>query len=359
MPNERSAVPPTHDTRQRRIVVGVDGAGAGMLVVSADRRDMMTGTLPGPVALIAPPRPPARQRAIEARATDRHLQRLLLVMDGAAGGATLLDWVADRARYRVLDLDLVSVVRRRPSPSPAARSLAAEVLRRAEDRLALTAPSAEVRIHLLTGDPLEEIERMASSADMVVLPADDGPSSAAGLRSAARIAVAAQRSVVVVPGGWTSARGRFVFVVWRDGSDLEAVRLATDEAVALDRGLVLLHPAVTGHASGAHRLVDPDGVRQPYDDVRALQRQIGRWAPSLAVSALLLPADARGAAATTAALVRQDAALIVGTASRMPPKGRVLTGGDGRDVVEHLTCPIVVAPPGAPPDTEVGSPRPR
>jgi nucleotide-binding universal stress UspA family protein len=289
------------------------------------------------------PRHPA---ALAAHPTDPTVEHVVLALDGGPASADATRWLGARARSHVLDADLVHVV------PPGSGGIASDgtpmpdgSTESAREHLARVAPSAELVVRVLEGEPQRVLAQCAETADLVVL----GTHRTAGsphlvAAFATRFAATAPCPSVIVPTGWRPSAGPIVVGVEGDGSDAAAVELAAQEAAVLDRELVLVHSWHLAPVIWPALEIDPDGhaiAHGPSARLDAVADALQESHPELRVVRVV----EQGGAARVLRRAGRDASLLVLGTHRMTLIDRLLLGSVSRGVLERPVCPVAIVPP--------------
>jgi nucleotide-binding universal stress UspA family protein len=289
--------------------------------------------------------PGRHRRSLDAHATDRRVQHVLLAIDGGPASDAAVRWVADRARSHVLEVDLVQVEAaggREPGPThPGSGGRAAG---RAQQQLGLHAPSATTRVRPVVGDRHRVLAQLGDHADLLVLgtrrTAHGRPHLLAGL--ATRLAESVRCPTVVVPRGWQPSAGPIVVGVHGDGSDLEAVDFAAREAIVLHRDLVLVHAwrLAAGLAAGLEADRHESTEHAAAMRLDRVAERVRTDHPAARAVRILEPGDA------VEALIRAGggASFLVVGRHAVTLIDRLLLRSVSRGVLERPTCPVAVVP---------------
>jgi nucleotide-binding universal stress UspA family protein len=167
------------------------------------------------------------------------MERVIVGFDGSRRAESALDWVTDRAHRHPVLLDIVAVAHMFASD----RSEVQERLEEAEARMRARMPDAPVESHLLDGTMPGTLVNAARDADLLVVGIDREHHP---VRTALkgwmplRVAMRAQRSTCLVPGGWSPSDGPVFVGVDEDTSD-KALRFAANEAAETRSTLRVVH----------------------------------------------------------------------------------------------------------------------
>lgn len=293
---------------------------------------------------ITPGRP---RRSLDAHAADRTVQRVLLGTDGGPGADAAVRWVAERSRAHLIEVDLVRIADEADGAGPKeARPAhpADRAVRRAQQQLALHAPSVTTRVRTAGGDRRRVLVQLGDEADLLVLgtrPTADGrPHLLAGL--AARVAESAACPTVVVPSDWRPSAGPVVVGVEGDGSDAEAADLAAREAIVLHRDLVLVH--AWRLAVGMARGLEVDRHESLEHAAAVRLDRVAERVRAEHPDARIVPVLERGDAIDALVRAAGGASLLVVGRHAVTLIDRILLRSVSRGVLERPACPIAVVP---------------
>jgi nucleotide-binding universal stress UspA family protein len=294
----------------------------------------------------------ARPKALEAHATDRTEERLVLATDGGLAGLSATRWVAERAQSHVLDVDVVDVIDgnegdERTGSDLDPRYVAAErATLQVVDHLARVAPSAETRRIVVAGDPRRVLQNAAKDADLLVIGTNRAASGGRHFTASFSTSVAegAPCPTVVVPRGWRWSDGPVVVGVEGDGSDGAALEFAAMEAEGLHRDLVLVHAwrlaTIVAPAFAAALEREALELAATIRLSEVVERMRGRY-PRLQ----LAPVVTRDEPASAVIRAGQSASLVVVGTHGLTVIDRLLFRSVSRAVLERPSCPVAIVPP--------------
>jgi nucleotide-binding universal stress UspA family protein len=270
------------------------------------------------------------------------MKSIVVGFDGSESSLTTLDWVAQRAVRGDCRVEIVMV----HSAILVADDEEELVFEDAAARVRDVAPDAEVTARIAVGRTPRTLIEAAAQADLLVIGIHrQHPirSALTGWRSL-RLAAHSDVPTVLVPDDWEPVDGDVLVGVDDDDSSRSAVELAAREAVAAGRSLVLLHAWLMPVPSleGPSALVAPHFEnRKIHADVLAAAREVvARAFPALDVRSVLVednPASALLAEAKLSSL------LVIGTHHRGIMEGAFI-GSVGQDVLVEAVPPVCVVP---------------
>jgi nucleotide-binding universal stress UspA family protein len=283
--------------------------------------------------------------------------RIVVGVDGSAGGAAALRWATDQAALHGHELVPVMAYTAAPAtvavpPSFTGTAPADEVERYQWDALEriirpLRRGHVRLRPHVVEGSAADVILDLAVATDLVVVGSRGlGGFTGLLLGSVSReIVNRAEVPVAVVPGQTDAAERRGRVVVGVDGSDhaAAALRWAATEARARDAELEVVHTIAPAPAIG------PPGTLIPPRTEEEMAEHAGRLCDDVVTQVL---GTDPGLRATTRGMVGHPAHLLLEAAERADllvvggrGRGRLsaaLLGSTSNACVTHAAVPTVV-----------------
>jgi nucleotide-binding universal stress UspA family protein len=254
------------------------------------------------------------------------VERVVFAVDDSHGAVAAAGWLAERAAFVSLAVEIV-VVEGQGAPPGGAEGTAW----RMREYIAARIPTARTTVRVLHGDVVDSVQAAAFRGDLVVLGSNRTrlwQHIPVATRST-RLAEEAVRPTALVPSSWLPDGGPVVVGVAAGGDaavDWAAATAAgSGRPLLLVRGGILRRPADPPDEDGDLRLLE-----------RAEERALAA-APGIEVRTVL---DHEGVVPVLAAAGQGADALVVGAESG-PRVGGILRG-----VLEQVPCPVVVVPDG-------------
>jgi nucleotide-binding universal stress UspA family protein len=277
---------------------------------------------------------------IELPAPTERAERVVLAADDSYGAVAAAGWLADRARRRSMEIEIVVVERhvRSGQKSGPPEEIAEGVAWRMREYLAARIPSAATTIRIMQGEVVTALRDSAEDGDLLVLGCNrTGVWQHLALASrSTQVAEQAIRPTVLVPAGWTQKAG--AVVVGIPGHEVPTLlEWGAAEAKSAGRPLLLLRSSALSWS------IDTPVPEADVTLMNALDRRLLTDAgalirlahPGLEVRTEL---EHDGLARELTEHGAQAAMLVVGGPSG-PGFGSAL-----RRVLEHAPCPIAVVP---------------
>ncbi len=271
-------------------------------------------------------------------------ERIIVGVDGGPASDSAVDWVADRAVDRTMDVELMTVFETVRLPHgqrvPTSRAPYEELLRRVGARMAPLTPT----LNAIAGDPAPALLSASRRADLIVVGANRTGAIAGLVHGTTGLKVAGRAlcPTVVVPIGWLPGHEGVVCGWTDDGTSDAALEFAAREARHAGTTLTIVHvwrlPAIAGVEGTG---LDLSGI------VAEETRMLGEVAERvrLAHSGLVVATHlAPGSAARAIIEVGASSALIVVGSHGRGAVGGLILGSVSHDVLMSLPAPVAVIP---------------
>lgn len=268
--------------------------------------------------------------------------RMVLGYDGSPASEVALEWAAERARRRTVELDIVLVTNMFLSDRPGADRILDAAARRWRDLV----PETSANVVRLDGTMPTTLTDAARGAALLVLGIQPGSRMRAMLGGWMPLRAALRSGVptVLVPVGWTVGDDQVVVGVDDDDSSTAALLFAASEAVSAAVPLRVVHSwLMSGSSVHGAAALQPNPHRIADEHARILDAAVERVhavTPDLEVRGELVrdnPTSALTRAAGRSSLV------VIGSHGRGVVSGSLL-GSVGQDLVGSLARPICVVP---------------
>lgn len=292
-------------------------------------------------------------------------QRMVVVgVDGSAPSGKAVDWAAQEAARRGVDLHIEFVVDQPTLAIPFAglityvdpgdlRDYGATVLDAASDRATRVEPGLQVRTHVLVGSTPAELVKAGADADLVVVGSRGlGSVGSAVFGSVStRLAARSTTPVVVIPADMPTVEHHGEvegpIVVGMDGSPHSeaALLFALDEAKL--RGCKVIAASAWQNPTAPLWMTDQAFIEEAAEQARkaaaasvedSLARVRGPQHHAVAVEVVITESQA---APALHALADGAAMTVVGTRGRSDVKG-ILLGSVSQDVLHHARGPVAI-----------------
>ncbi|MDQ1125678.1 nucleotide-binding universal stress UspA family protein [Microbacterium sp. SORGH_AS 505] len=267
------------------------------------------------------------------------MDRIVLEYDGSTAAESALEWVAYRARFEPMAVD-VHVVRKR-SLFEHAPADAEEVLERARRRLRDLAPWADITGTVRSSRSGTALLERPPSSELTVIGMTRRPTAATGAfppRSGPR------GPACFVPAGWTALDTPVTVGVDDDESSDDALEFAAAEAAATGVALRIVHAWLLGYPAAGHAWSDTahdDAKRHHHRILERAAVRASELQSRVPVETLLVrdnPTAALSYQAPSSSLLvlgRHPASAILGP----------LFGSVALDLLGHVATPLCVVPP--------------
>lgn len=276
-------------------------------------------------------------------------EKVIVAVDGGEASDAALEWVIERSKRALLDLELTAVVdtERIPTGSIANyRSLYETILRKAASRVTEASSRVQPTQLVRQGTPAKALIAASANADLLVIGTNK-TGRLAGITHGTlplRVAGRSRCVTVVVPVGW-HPRGTGVVAGWDDNDtgDL-ALDFAAKEAQLLGSPLTIVHSWPVPPAMG----VDPASSAILFQDVIDAHRtalslaaeRIHAAHPDLEIREQFEPSPASLAIVHVA----EGAELVVVGTHGRGALGSLILGSVSHDVLMNMPAPVAVVP---------------
>lgn len=275
--------------------------------------------------------------------------KVIVAVDGGEASDAALEWVIERSKRVLIDLEITAVVDtdRIPTGSIANyQSLYETILRKAASRVAEASSRVEATQVVRQGPPAKALIAASANADLLVVGTNK-TGRLAGITHGTlplRVAGRSRCVTVVVPVGW-HPQGTGVVAGWDDNDtgDL-ALDFAANEAQLLGSPLTIVHSWPVPPAMG----VDPASSAILFQDVIDSHRKALSLAaerihdahPDLEIREQFEPAPASLAIVHVA----EGAELVVVGTHGRGALGSLILGSVSHDVLMNMPAPVAVVP---------------
>ncbi|GAA3212811.1 universal stress protein [Microbacterium terregens] len=270
------------------------------------------------------------------------VERMTVGFDGTEASFVALDWAAQRASGRPIQVEIATV----DVADLFAEDVVDDALEDAVRRFRNIAPDAEVSATDFAGRMPGALLHAARLSDLLVIGAHHRRpvrSALTGWRPL-RIVSHSEVPIVVVPDDWTDTSGPILVGIDDDDSSSGAVEFASAEAAASGVALTLLHAwRMPGPTMDGSVALLPSPIEEKAAQRRVLDRvcaQVVETHPEVKVDCILARDSPSPALLTES---RRSSLLVIGTHRRGLLAGSFL-GSVGQDVLVEARVPICVVP---------------
>lgn len=276
-------------------------------------------------------------------------EKVIVAVDGGEASDAALEWVIERSKRMLLDLEITAVVDTGSIPTGSIanyRSMYETTLRKAASRVTEASSRVEATQVVRQGAPAKALIAASAKADLLVIGTNK-TGRLAGITHGTlplRIAGRSRCATVVVPVGW-HPQGSGVVVGWDDNDtgDL-ALDFAANEAQLRGSPLTIVHswpvPPAMGVDPASSAILFQDMIDTHRTALSLAAERIHDAHPGLEIREQFEPSPASPAivrAAEGAALV------VVGTHGRGALGGLIL-GSVSHGVLMNMPAPVAVVP---------------